>query len=157
RAGGFHHETVRCLFGRGSARLQQNDENGYLDFLEALEITTSHGLTPEACFAYHNLAELHLIGGECENARRLVETGLALCRRRGIRQTVPWLGWTGVMVAIESGRWDDAIRDAGEVLAHTPDPGQPATATALWIARVHAWQGDRDRARELEQWFLPRA
>jgi hypothetical protein len=159
REHGMADKEVRCLNARGAALLLQGDLEGYNDFMRALTRSLEAGLGHESAMAYHNLAELQLQGVGPASSADLNYRGLVLAERRGLALAADWLRSNRVQVCFESGRWDEALALADQVLANEAQAGQgqAGTACGVWSARIHVWRGRLDEAQALVATFLPRA
>ena len=109
--------------------------------------------------AYHNLAELQLQGVGPESSLEMNQRGLDLAQRRGLTLAADWLRANRVQVCFDTGRWDEALALADQVLAGEAQSGhgQPGTSCLVWSARIHLWRGDLERATSLMDAFLPHA
>jgi class 3 adenylate cyclase/tetratricopeptide (TPR) repeat protein len=86
----------------------------------ALEVALAHGFIGAAQRAYNNLAVVLEARDRFAEAIEVSEQGLALARRTGDRlRELTWLSG-GIVDLVATGRWDDALAQAEEVMG-TPD------------------------------------
>jgi tetratricopeptide (TPR) repeat protein len=158
RTGDSAWALVRCIEARGTARALSGELAGYDDFIEALEIATTHGLSFEVCGLYGDFAALHWQGESPEASLAFSGKGLEIASERRLEASSDWLREVRGRVCFDAGRWDEAIHLARAVLgAPATRLGQAATASGNWSARIHLWRGETEEAARLSEWSLARA
>jgi class 3 adenylate cyclase/tetratricopeptide (TPR) repeat protein len=114
---GLHQRRAHAMNSIGVSLMDVGDTGG-VDVLEqGLAISLEHNL-PEAGRAYGNLAEVvsnYL--GDLPRAAELREEGLRVTERFGLAQGTTWFVGEQVVSSYWTGRWDNALRIADEMLS----------------------------------------
>ena len=128
--------------------LGRHREGGLL-LEHALGVALEHDLHEAALRAYWNLMVLESSRERWAEVSRLIQSGLELARRAGIRQFESEFLAATVEPFVEMGQWNEAA-------AHAEESAQlQIESESVWDLNVHAstalvcaWRGDLPRARE---------
>lgn len=141
---------ANSLNNLGSTLLRIGDLSGYELLEESLEISVRERFDDDAGRAYANLIWTTLDYREYERAESYAEQGLAYARRRELSASIYYITSERSRLYFETGRWEDAERDARWVLARPEESGittMPALAT---LARLQVRRGQPEVDRTLE-------
>ena len=150
----------RALDMRGLARLDLGDPSGLDDLRAALDLALELRLPAEdTAIAYGNLGEnVGLLDGIAPG-RELVEAGLEFARSRGHMHHVMYSRGTLLWHLFHEGRWDELLRESGDVIAWDRERG--GTQLEPWAVadtgRVLVHRGEVSKAEQLVAAVLPRA
>jgi class 3 adenylate cyclase/tetratricopeptide (TPR) repeat protein len=139
----------QALSSRGiglNARGRLNESGTLLR--HALQVALENGFTSAAARAYNNLAVVLEAQDRFAEAIELEEQGLALARRTGDRiRELSWLSG-GILALVATGRWDEALARADEVMRVPELPSLEWTASGLLdLMPVFIHRGRLEQAR----------
>jgi class 3 adenylate cyclase/tetratricopeptide (TPR) repeat protein len=148
-----------ALQQRGLARCDLGDWDGIDDLRQALQLGLQLGLGRRSTMAYSNLADrIRLTEGPAA-ALQTFQTGLDLCRQRGILDIGTFCQADLLQCLFDLGAWDELIGSADEVIAWSGTQGGSYAVVLAECrkARVLAWRGEVAPANMLMKNALPRA
>jgi tetratricopeptide (TPR) repeat protein len=131
---------------RGARAL--GDEQGLGQLAEAIEVARAANAPFELCRAMGNLAALHWRRGRLAEAEALWRESLEESERYGQKGLARWDVGVLVNVALQLGRWDEALAGADAFLAET-EAGSPHYLAAQVYgnrAQIRLARGDVDGA-----------
>jgi class 3 adenylate cyclase/tetratricopeptide (TPR) repeat protein len=149
----------RHLQMRGLARIDLGDTGGLDDMREALAVALRQGLGIDTGTAYLNYAETVAPFEPLAASRRLLEDSLDFARRRGLKHHEMWTRSAMLWQFGETGRWDEALRDADEIIRWDQEQGGTQIEVNARIATlaILAHRGQLEEARRSVAVVLPRA
>jgi class 3 adenylate cyclase/tetratricopeptide (TPR) repeat protein/energy-coupling factor transporter ATP-binding protein EcfA2 len=148
-----------ALQQRGLARCDLGDWDGIDDLRQAVELGLQLGLGRRSAMAYSNLADrIRLTEGPAV-ALQTFQTGLDLCRQRGIMDIGTFCQADLLQCLFDLGDWDELVATADEVIAWSGAQGGSYAVVLAESrkARVLAWRGEVAPASTLINEALPRA
>jgi tetratricopeptide (TPR) repeat protein len=148
-----------ALQQRGLARCDLGDWDGIDDLRQAVELGLQLGLGRRSAMAYSNLADrIRLTEGPAV-ALQTFQTGLDLCRQRGIMDIGTFCQADLLQCLFDLGDWDELVATADEVIAWSGAQGGSYAVVLAESrkARVLAWRGEVASASTLINEALPRA
>ncbi|MGH3133579.1 MAG: hypothetical protein ACRDNY_07545, partial [Gaiellaceae bacterium] len=151
--------VVRHLQMRGLSRLDLGDRGGLDDMRDALELSLRLGLGIETGTSYLNYSEALAPHAPLADSFALLESSLDFSRRRGLKHHEMWTRGAMLWQLYETGRWDDALREADELIRWDAEQGgtQIEVGARVSTVSIHAQRGALDEARRSVAVFLPRA
>jgi class 3 adenylate cyclase/tetratricopeptide (TPR) repeat protein len=100
----------------GAARANAGDAGGFEDLERALEVASEADAPSEILRGYNNLASLLASYGELRRSFELQARGREAAERFGYLFRIRWFRAERVYGDYWNGRWDDAVRGAGQFL-----------------------------------------
>jgi tetratricopeptide (TPR) repeat protein len=148
-----------ALQQRGLARCDLGDWDGIDDLRQALELGLQLGLGRRSAMAYSNLADRVRLTEGPAAALQTFQTGLDLCRQRGILDIGTFCQADLLQCLFDLGAWDELVGSADEVIAWSGAQGGSYAVVLAESrkARVLAWRGEMAPASTLMRNALPRA
>jgi class 3 adenylate cyclase/tetratricopeptide (TPR) repeat protein len=148
-----------ALQQRGLARCDLGDWDGIDDLRQALELGLQLGLGRRSTMAYSNLADRVRLTEGPAAALQIFQTGLDLCRQRGILDIGTFCQADLLQCLFDLGAWDELVGSADEVIAWSGEQGGSYAVVLAESrkARVLAWRGEMAPAKSLMRNALPRA
>ena len=114
----------------------------------ALKVALENDLAAAALRAYNNLGAFLAAYDQYTETHALTEAALELARRIGERNFELWLIAVNGRLAVEAGRWDEALQTVDE-LRGSGELTPTSAGLLLYAVPVYVNQGRLDRAREL--------
>ena len=137
------------LHARATVRGYQGDARCVDDVREARDLGLRLGLGRDTAISMNNLAdgEAHYLG--LRQARATWEQATQFSRERGLTQGVMWQRGERLRCLYHAGEWDEALREAAEVLQWDIESGAgPLEVYArLPMAGIHLHRGDLAEAQ----------
>ena len=154
-----HENVVRLLQMRGIARDELGEQDGLDDLRHALERSLGLGLGIETGTAYLNYAEGLSPAAPMSESFALLEASEEFARRRGLEHHVMWTRGAKLWHFYETGRWDELLSEAEEVMRWDAEQGGTQIEVNVNGARapVLVHRGALDDARRCIDVVLPRA
>jgi class 3 adenylate cyclase/tetratricopeptide (TPR) repeat protein len=151
--------VVRHLQMRGFSRLDLGDTEGLDDMREALELSLRLGLGIETGTSYLNLAESVAPYEPLAVSHRLLQDSLEFAERRGLTHHAWWTRSSLLWQLFETGRWDELLREADEVIRWDQLQGgtQIEVNAHIACAPALAHRGALDDATRSVSDFLPKS
>lgn len=131
-----------ALNNMGAARMWQDPEAGRADLEKSLEIALAHNHQEHAARAYTNLGCLEVNILAYDNARRVLEAGIAYCIDRDLDTWHYYMrGWLAE-VLLRQGLWAEAAEAALPVVGDEQAQGLMRITTLLAVGRLRLRRGD---------------
>ena len=141
RAGAVEPQ-VHALNNMGSALLGSGDESGFPLLEQSLSMALEHGLHEPAGRAYTNLTTCSTLVLDLARAERYMRDGVKFCEEHQIYTHMYYMRAYGTRIEMLRGRWDDAARQATELLEGAAITTIQRIPTLLTLALVRARRGD---------------
>ena len=151
--------VARHLQMRGFARLDLGDTDGLDEMRAALELSLRLGLGIETATSYLNLSESLAPYEPLAVSFQLLEGSLDFARRRGLTHHLWWTRASTLWHLFETGRWDELLREADEVIRHDQEQGgtQIEVNARMAQAPALAHRGALEDALRSVAVFLPKS
>jgi len=138
----------------GTARANLGDAGGIGDVERALELALDADVPAEILRGYNNLASTVAFYGDLRRSSELLALGREAAERFGYLMRIKWFKYERAYEGYVSGRWDEAARDASELLEAEEmpylDPMCLFIRGAIRIARGQTERGLDDTGRGVE-------
>jgi DNA-binding CsgD family transcriptional regulator/tetratricopeptide (TPR) repeat protein len=142
-----------ALNNLGSVRCRAGDLDGRSLLIESYRIARREGLDDDAGRAMVNHVWICLENRLYEDARILLEEGIALSEDRELEGNRNYLVAERAWLHLDRGEWDSAEADARWVLARPQEPGISTLPALITLARVQVRRGDPEAPETLaEAW-----
>ena len=142
-------DVIRLLHARASIRGYHGDGRAIDDMREARRLGLRLGVGRDTAISINNLADAIAWYVGLGPARATWDEAIAFSRERGILDAVMWQRGERLRCLYHAGEWDDALREAEEVLAWDMERGGgPLEVYArLPLAGIHVHRGKLAEAR----------
>jgi len=138
----------------GTARAGGGDADGIGDIERALELALDADVPAEILRGYNNLASTLAYYGDLRRSSELLAFGREAAERFGYLTRIKWFKYERVYEYYVSGRWDEAARDASELVEAEEmpylDPMCLFIRGVILVARGQTDRGLDDTTRSLE-------
>jgi DNA-binding CsgD family transcriptional regulator len=115
---------IHALNNIGTAQLQCNDQQGWKNLKQSLQLALEHDLHEHACRAYCNLSWESVLYRDYPRANRYFEAGLTYTLERDLDFWHGYILGARARVHLEQGRWQQATAEAEAILRSSRLPVQ---------------------------------
>jgi DNA-binding CsgD family transcriptional regulator/tetratricopeptide (TPR) repeat protein len=140
----FADNSVRAhaLINIGAALLSTGNETGLAKLEQGLAVALEHNLAEHAGRAYANLVEIAASQHLLDLAARYLPESLEYCETHEVQDCLSYIRAYAAYFELNSGRWDEAARAAGELIEHHALATAQRIPALTVLARVRARRGD---------------
>ncbi len=142
---------THALTNVGTARLQSGDPRGAAVLEEAFHLAESARMDDHAQRALINLGLTWLELHEYERAAPVIQRALSFAQAHDLAAYAQYLRGQQARMYLERGLWNDAEREASDVVQQRGLPGVTTIPALVVLGKIQARRGDADAAATLRR------